>query len=78
MRIGGDEFLIFCTKCPEEKAQSIITEIKQCFKERSDNILTLTAAFGLCTVKDDSLSFTDALRLADLAMYEDKRKARKE
>lgn len=78
MRIGGDEFLIFCTKCPSDRAQSIIGEIKQCFKERSDNILTLDASFGSCTVKDESLSFTQALRLADQAMYEEKRKSRKE
>lgn len=78
MRIGGDEFLIFCTKCPEDRAQSIIKEIKQCFKERSDNILTLDASFGSCTVEDDSLPFAEALRLADQAMYKEKRKAHKE
>ncbi len=75
MRIGGDEFLIFCTKCPAEKAETIIKEIKQRFKERSDNILTLDASFGSCTLKDDSLPFAEALRLADQAMYKEKRKA---
>ncbi len=74
MRLGGDEFLIFCTKCDSKKAENLIEKIKQCLKERSDNVLTLTAAFGYCTVKDDSLPFAQALRLADQAMYADKRK----
>ncbi len=78
MRLGGDEFLIFCTKCSQDKAQNLIEEIKKCFKERSDDVLTLTAAFGACTIEDDSLPFADALRLADQAMYKDKRKSHEE
>ncbi len=78
MRLGGDEFLIFCTKCSQDKAQNLIEEIKKCFKGRSDDVLTLTAAFGACTIEDDSLPFSDALRLADQAMYKDKRKSHEE
>ena len=72
IRIGGDEFLIFCTNCNNEKAEKIISDIKCEFKEKSDDILELSVAVGYCTVYDDSISFEEALRKADLAMYEDK------
>lgn len=76
MRIGGDEFLILCPKFTAEKAEKLIARIKQCFISRSNNILSLDAAFGYYTAEDDTLTFDEALRLADQAMYEDKRKNR--
>lgn len=76
MRIGGDEFLILCPKFTSDMAKKLIAEIKQCFISKSNNILTLDAAFGYYTAEDDTLTFDEALRLADQAMYEDKRKSR--
>lgn len=75
MRIGGDEFLILCPKFTADMAEKLITEVKQCFVSRSDSILILDAAFGYYTAEDDTLDFYDALRLADQAMYEDKRRS---
>lgn len=76
MRIGGDEFLILCPKFTADMAEKLIAKIKQCFVSKSNNILTLDAAFGYYTAEDDTLTFDEALRLADQAMYEDKRKSR--
>lgn len=76
MRIGGDEFLILCPKFTADMAQSLIAEIKQRFLAKSNNILSLDAAFGYYTAEDDTLTFDEALHLADQAMYEDKRKSR--
>lgn len=77
MRIGGDEFLILCPKFTSAMAESLITEIKKSFVSKSNNILTLDAAFGYYTAENDTLTFDDALHLADQAMYENKRRSRK-
>ena len=76
MRIGGDEFLILCPKFSADMAKGLIAEIKQRFLSRSNSLLTLDAAFGAYTAEDASLTFDEALHLADQAMYEDKRKSR--
>lgn len=75
MRIGGDEILIFCPKYTAGMAENLIDEIKQSFISRSNNILTLDAAFGYYTAEDNTLTFDQVLHLADKAMYEDKRKS---
>ena len=76
MRIGGDEFLILCPKFTADMAEKLIGRIKQCFRAKSNDFLSLDAAFGYYTAEDDALSFEEALRLADQAMYEDKRTSR--
>lgn len=76
MRIGGDEFLILCPKFTADMAEKLITEMKQRFIDRSNKLLTLDAAFGYYTAGDDTLTFDEALYLADQAMYENKRKSR--
>ena len=76
MRIGGDEFLILCPKFTADMAENLIGKIKQCFRAKSNDFLSLDAAFGYYTAADDALSFEEALRLADQAMYEDKRTSR--
>ena len=77
MRVGGDEFLILCPKTPADKAEKLIAKIKQRFVEKSDDILTLDAAFGYYTASDDTLTFAEAFRRADQAMYKDKMASRK-
>lgn len=76
IRIGGDEFLILCPKFTTDMADELIARIKERFISRSNNLLTLDAAFGYHTFEDDSLTFDEALHLADRAMYENKRKSR--
>lgn len=76
VRTGGDEFLIFCPRFTAAQAQALIADIRECLARKSDDILALNVAFGCHTVEDDSLPFAEALRLADQAMYEDKRSSR--
>ncbi len=72
MRIGGDEFLILCTQCSREKAQEIVAAIKKKLVERSDEKLTLSAAFGISTTETGEFSFEQAYEEADQEMYKDK------
>lgn len=79
MRVGGDEFLILCMQCNNEKAHQIVEDIKKKLKEHSDDKLTLSAAFGVSTTKEkDTFSFEQAYEDADQEMYRDKKASRVE
>lgn len=78
MRVGGDEFLILCTRCSNEMAYGIISDIKRKLAERSDDRLTLSAAFGVFTMEDASVTFEEAYEAADRDMYRDKKASRVE
>ena len=77
MRVGGDEFLILCMQCNSQKAREIIGDIKEKLAERSDDKLTLSAAFGAATVEDGEFSFEKVYEMADQEMYRDKKASRK-
>lgn len=77
MRIGGDEFLIMCAYCTYEKATQIVDSIHEKLVEYSDEILKLSASFGIYTVENDNICFKDAYSMADHAMYEEKKKYHK-
>lgn len=72
IRVGGDEFLIICPQCTNEKAHQLINTIKQKLTERSDEKLTLSAAFGVSTTETGDFSFAHAYEEADQQMYKDK------
>lgn len=72
MRIGGDEFLIACPKTPEYEAKSIVEKAKRELTLRSDEQLALSASFGSCTIENHALSFDQACKEADKAMYQEK------
>ena len=73
MRVGGDEFLILCMQCTNEKANRIIADIKKKLDEKSDDILTLSVAFGVSsTAEQGDFSFEQAYETADQEMYRDK------
>ena len=77
MRVGGDEFLVLCTHCTAERAQQTVAAIKQKLAERSDDKLTLSAAFGVSTTENgDEFSFDQAYEAADQEMYRDKKASR--
>lgn len=76
MRIGGDEFLILCTHCSNEKAYQMIADMKKKMIERSDDKLVLSVAFGVSTTVDGEFSFEEAYEEADQAMYQDKKASR--
>ena len=76
MRVGGDEFLILCTHCPNDKAQALMDRIRQKLAQRSDEHLTLSVSFGVSTVEGGEFSFDQAYEQADLEMYRDKQASR--
>mgnify|MGYP002328365273 FL=1 len=76
MRVGGDEFLILCTHCPNDKAQALMDRIRQKLAQRSDEHLTLSVSFGVSTVEGGEFSFDQACEQADQAMYRDKQASR--
>lgn len=76
MRVGGDEFLILCTHCPNDKAHALVDRIRQKLSQRSDEHLTLSVSFGVSTVEGGEFSFDQAYEQADQAMYRDKQASR--
>lgn len=72
IRLGGDEFLLFCPGIDADGARKLIDRIKAACRENSDESITLDIALGSFT-DNGELPFEDALRRADRAMYEDKR-----
>ncbi|MEI3141113.1 MAG: GGDEF domain-containing protein [Lawsonibacter sp.] len=76
MRVGGDEFLILCTHCPNDQAHALVDRIRQKLAQRSDEHLTLSVSFGVSTVEGGEFSFDQAYEQADQAMYRDKQASR--
>lgn len=76
MRVGGDEFLIVCTRCTNEDAYLLIEQMQEKLAQRSDATLTLSVAFGVYTTNDKNFSFKEAYELADQEMYRNKHSSR--
>lgn len=76
MRVGGDEFLILCMQCTNQEAHRIVADIREKMDKRSDEKLKLSAAFGVFTCEMDEVSFEQAYKAADQAMYQDKKASR--
>ena len=76
MRVGGDEFLILCMQCTNQEAHRIVADIREKMDKRSDEKLKLSAAFGVFTCETDEVSFEQAYKAADQAMYQDKKASR--
>lgn len=76
MRVGGDEFLILCMQCTNQEAHRIVADIREKMDKRSDEKLKLSAAFGVFTCETDEISFEQAYKAADQAMYQDKKASR--
>lgn len=77
MRVGGDEFVILCTKCTKEKAEQLIARIKEKLAAESNETLELSVAFGVHTTEEGEFSFKEAYELADQEMYRDKKTSRR-
>lgn len=76
MRVGGDEFLILGTHCTKEMAQRTVADMKQRLVAKSDNMMTLSAAFGISTTEGGEFNFEQAYGEADQEMYRDKKASR--
>ena len=77
VRVGGDEFVILCTKCTKEEAGQLIDRIKEKLTAESNDTLELSVAFGVHTTEEGEFSFAEAYELADQEMYRDKKESRR-
>lgn len=75
MRVGGDEFLILGVQVSEQEAGKIVEKIRAKLREKSDDTLQLSASFGVSVMSDESVSFENAYKEADDAMYREKQAA---
>jgi len=80
-RIGGDEFMVLASDCGFDEAYSKMNEIADNLRNdeyQHDKIYTYNMSFGIAAVdKDNILSATDIMGVADSRMYEDKQRNKK-
>ena len=71
-RMGGDEFLVFLTGTPPRHI--LDRRIAQFFEAlRSSQHLTITCSIGVTFVTSQGFSYQEAVRQADVALYQSKR-----
>lgn len=76
MRLGGDEFLLVCPHTDADRAALIVAGVKEGLSKAGDEDLTLSVSFGARTVAEgEEVSFEEAYKAADQAMYREKRAA---
>lgn len=79
-RVGGDEFLIFCTETMpllkiHERAATLVRQLRlYCGQGEDDQ--PLTASVGVSCYPTDGYSFSELYKHADMATYEAKRRGR--
>jgi diguanylate cyclase (GGDEF)-like protein len=73
-RMGGDEFCVLIGS-EAESMHAIVARATEALSV-STRRQTVTAASGLALLPEDAVTASEALRLADLRMYEDKAQAR--
>ncbi|WP_254654791.1 GGDEF domain-containing protein [Aliivibrio logei] len=73
-RIGGDEFLVILMNCPLDKAQELGSKLKENTKNKPFiiNDLSITISTGIVN-KNKNMTIDEALKLADVQLYKDKR-----
>ena len=80
-RVGGDEFLVFCTEpMPQhkirERATVLVEQLHLQCGNHDDEDISLTASVGIACDPSDGHTFTDLYNHADMATYEAKRRGR--
>lgn len=73
MRVGGDEFLMVCPGTDRKTALAIVNSLRASLVKASDEVLTVSASFGVATVETAGATLADVYRLADGEMYREKR-----
>jgi len=75
-RIGGEEFAIICRRTDKEDSYDLAEKLRQQielhYTDIGDDVISVTASFGINTFPDSYLeiqSFTELANCADVAMY---------
>ena len=73
-RVGGDEFLVILMNCHLDKAQELGYKLKENIKNKPFIINDLSITISMEIVnKDKHMTIDEALKLADIRLYKDKR-----
>ena len=72
MRIGGDEFIIFCLDCSEETCKIMVDELRSKEKENHGIGLPISSSYGYTTVKGNNTDLESAIKIAEEMMYKEK------
>ena len=79
-RIGGEEFLVVLNNTPLVEAIEIAYRIKSDIEKTpindGENVIKMTASFGVAQKRAQSNSFKDLLKNADKALYTAKERGR--
>lgn len=73
MRVGGDEFLLMCPHTDRESARQVVQDLRHGLAAASDEVLTLSASFGIATAETPGCTLDEIYHAADHNMYQEKR-----
>lgn len=78
-RTGGDEFIAFLPYADKKSTMFVVEKIKKHFKTHlfriNDLDYEISASFGIAQYGVDAQSISQLLKIADIDMYEDKKKS---
>lgn len=79
-RYGGEEFLICLPNTDSKKAYMVVERIRKAIERTIISVgnkkIQITGSFGLFTVKDKKLAYTDLIKCADAKLYQAKNQGR--
>lgn len=79
-RIGGEEFVLLLPDTETGEARSMIERLRCQLAERTTDVagesVSVTATFALTTIRPETYSLNDALRMVDVALYKGKGEGR--
>jgi len=76
MRIGGDEFMIFCYDCPEEACCKLVDQIREKELNWKSFSIPISNAYGYATIIKNDRDLASTISVAEKMMYQDKELAR--
>jgi diguanylate cyclase (GGDEF)-like protein len=79
-RIGGEEFLVILPHTCSQQAYEIAERIRKAIEHRditlNDQIVNISASFGISQLTQNEISFNEIFHEADVALYESKHNGR--
>lgn len=73
IRVGGDEFLLICPHTDREFAREVAQDLRHGLAAASDEVLTVSASFGVATAQTPGCTLSELYDIADHNMYQEKR-----
>lgn len=73
MRIGGDEFIVFCEQCSEDKCKELVGQIKDKEQEYQMMGVRLSNSYGYAALVENNIDIESAINVAEKMMYAEKK-----